>query len=107
MWPNLAQPQVHGMAESRSRFLGATGLGWAPSPRAAFQQYAQQRTGQVRYYATLSHWLTPFFQSNGPLLGLGRDLALPMMTAIPPIRRQMELAMTGVKTGWLSPDYAV
>lgn len=77
----------------------------APTPQAAFATYHRQRRGQIRYYATLSYFLTPFFQANGPWLGWGRDIGLPLMFSIPPIRWQMELAMTGVKTGWLSPDY--
>jgi 2-polyprenyl-6-methoxyphenol hydroxylase-like FAD-dependent oxidoreductase len=87
-------------AEALTQALAAT-----PTPQAAFQHYVRQRRGQIRYYATLSYFLTPFFQANGPWLGLGRDIGLPLMFSIPPIRWQMELAMTGVKTGWLSPDY--
>jgi len=82
-------------------------LAVAPTPHEAFKHYARQRKGQIRYYATLSYFLTPFFQANGPWLGMGRDIGLPLMFAIPPIRWQMELAMTGVKTGWLSRDYTL
>lgn len=82
-------------------------LAQAPTPQAAFAQYKHKRSGQIRYYATLSYFLTPFFQADGPWLGRGRDIGLPLMFSIPPIRWQMELAMTGVKTGWLSPDYSL
>jgi 2-polyprenyl-6-methoxyphenol hydroxylase-like FAD-dependent oxidoreductase len=85
----------------------AASLETAPGPAAAFRDYDRRRRGQIRYYAAVSRLLTPFFQSSGWLLGAGRDLALPLMMAVPPIRRQMELAMTGVKTGWLSRDLPI
>jgi 2-polyprenyl-6-methoxyphenol hydroxylase-like FAD-dependent oxidoreductase len=65
----------------------------------ALRSYARLRRASIRYYALLSRLLTPFFQSNLALLGFGRDLALPLMTRIPPLRRQMLLTVTGLKTG--------
>lgn len=100
--PHLGQGANLALLDAESL---AEALAAAAAPEAAFRQYARRRSGQVRYYAILSRLLTPFFQSNGWLLGAGRDLGLPLMMAVPPIRRQMELAMSGVKTGWLSPDY--
>ncbi len=86
---NLALLDAECLAES---------LSVTADPLSAFRRYHRRRASQTRYYATLSRLLTPFFQSEGWLLGFGRDLALPLMTAIPPIRRQMELALAGVKT---------
>jgi 2-polyprenyl-6-methoxyphenol hydroxylase-like FAD-dependent oxidoreductase len=67
--------------------------------REAFRRYAHLRHAPIRYYSLLSRLLTPFFQSDLALLGHGRDLALPVMTRIPPLRRQMLLTVTGLKTG--------
>ena len=71
-------------------------------PAAAFRLYCRTRAAQNGYYSTLSRILTPFFQSDAPLLGVGRDLTLPLMTAIPPLRKQMELSLAGVKHGLFS-----
>ena len=79
----------------------ADALATAEGVRAAFQRYEADRRAHVRYYATLSRLLTPFFQSEGWLLGLGRDIALPRMSCVPPLRHHMLLAMAGVKRGLL------
>lgn len=75
--------------------------------RSAFRLYERNRRSQTRYYATLSHLLTPFFQSEGWWLGMGRDLALPLMTSVPPMRREMELAMAGVRRGFFTGNMDV
>ncbi len=67
---------------------------------SALRLYQARRQGQLGYYAALSRFLTPFFQSEGWLLGAGRDVALPLMMRVPPLRREMERAMAGVKPGW-------
>jgi 2-polyprenyl-6-methoxyphenol hydroxylase-like FAD-dependent oxidoreductase len=69
---------------------------------AAFQHYTRTRSGQIQFYSLLSRIFTPFFQSDGTLLGMGRDIALPLMQALPPMRWQMELSLAGLKTGLLS-----
>jgi 2-polyprenyl-6-methoxyphenol hydroxylase-like FAD-dependent oxidoreductase len=82
-------------------------LGTAQHPAEAFCEYRRRRAGQSGYYASLSRLLTPFFQSDADVLGLGRDIALPLMTLIPPLRKQMELSLAGAKRGWLSADPAL
>jgi 2-polyprenyl-6-methoxyphenol hydroxylase-like FAD-dependent oxidoreductase len=67
----------------------------------ALQHYEAARARQIAYYATLSHWLTPFFQSHSQFCGAARDLGLPLLCRFPPTRARMELAMAGVRTGWL------
>lgn len=69
----------------------------APHFRQAFADYTRARRDHLRYYAFVTFLLTPFFQSNGFIKGLGRDLALPIMTRIPWIRRRMLLTMGGLK----------
>ena len=77
----------------------AAALQKADSPPAAFQDYRRARASQIRYYSALSWSLTPFFQSEGWVLGAGRDVALPLMSAIPLLRREMEWAMAGRRQG--------
>jgi 2-polyprenyl-6-methoxyphenol hydroxylase-like FAD-dependent oxidoreductase len=57
--------------------------------------YARQRTWQNRRYSLLSRGLSPFFQSDQTWLGMPRDLALPLMTAVPPVRALMERVLAG------------
>lgn len=69
-------------------------------PAQALPAYAAERRAQSRYLTLLSRWLSPFFQSDSRVLGWGRDLALPMMCAVPWTRRQMELSVAGAKRGF-------
>lgn len=66
----------------------------------ALPAYATERRTQCRYFTLLSRWLSPFFQSDSVVLGWGRDLALPVMCAVPWTRRQMELSVAGSKRGF-------
>jgi 2-polyprenyl-6-methoxyphenol hydroxylase-like FAD-dependent oxidoreductase len=61
--------------------------------------YERERRVQGRFYARLSAWLSPFFQSRTPLLGHLRNAGLPLLTSVPWLRRQMELTLAGVKRG--------
>lgn len=64
-----------------------------------FPAYERDRRGQGRFYARLSAWLSPFFQSRAPLLGHLRNAGLPLLTAVPWLRQQMELTLAGMKRG--------
>lgn len=68
--------------------------------RQAFRMYAQARKHHLRFYAWVTLLLTPFFQSNGMIKGLGRDIFLPLMPRVPWLRRQMALTMAGLKSGF-------
>ena len=81
-------------AECLTRHLAISPL------EAALDAYAVERKSQSRYLALLSRWLSPFFQSESNLLGLGRDIALPLLCAVPWTKRQMELTVTGAKRGF-------
>ncbi len=74
----------------------------APSPAVAFARYAQARRAQLRFYALVTHALTPFFQSDGWIKGAWRDAVLPWMTRLPWLRRQMALTMAGLKGGFFA-----
>lgn len=69
--------------------------------RQVFARYAARRQAHIRFYGSLTLALTPFFQSNGRIKGIGRDIALPILTHLPGIRGQMILAMSGLKGGYL------
>jgi 2-polyprenyl-6-methoxyphenol hydroxylase-like FAD-dependent oxidoreductase len=81
-------------AECLARHLSASDV------TTAVAAYAQERRSQSHYFGTLSQWLSPFFQSDYGILGLGRDIGLPVMCAVPWVRRQMELSVSGTKTGF-------
>jgi 2-polyprenyl-6-methoxyphenol hydroxylase-like FAD-dependent oxidoreductase len=72
-----------------------------PTPRAAFRAFRRKQKGYVRYYATVTYLLSPFFQSDWSFLGWGRDWALPLLPYIPWVKRQMLLTVCGVKGGFL------
>jgi 2-polyprenyl-6-methoxyphenol hydroxylase-like FAD-dependent oxidoreductase len=62
--------------------------------------WERERRRAGRYYGLLSAWLSPFFQSRVPFLGTLRNFGLPLLTAMPWVRRQMELTLAGAKAGF-------
>ncbi|MEO8276218.1 MAG: NAD(P)/FAD-dependent oxidoreductase [Thermoanaerobaculia bacterium] len=92
MSPHLGQGAnlALGDAESFARHLAATG-----SFAAAAPLYEKERQRAAIAYSRLSWFLTPFFQSNSRILGWGRDVALPILSATPPIRRLMARTLAG------------
>jgi 2-polyprenyl-6-methoxyphenol hydroxylase-like FAD-dependent oxidoreductase len=73
----------------------------ADAPVAAFAAFGAKQRAYVRYYATVTWFLSPFFQSDWRILGWGRDWTLPVLPWIPVVRRQMLLTVTGLKGGFL------
>jgi len=67
----------------------------AADPARAAEQYDRQRRGQVRAYAAVTFGLAPFFQSGSALLGLGRDLVLPVLPKIGLARGKMLQTLAG------------
>jgi 2-polyprenyl-6-methoxyphenol hydroxylase-like FAD-dependent oxidoreductase len=61
----------------------------------ALADYSARRRRQLGYYSRVTRLLTPFFQSDGWLLGLGRDIVFPLMQRIPPLRRLMLKTLRG------------
>ncbi len=88
---NLAMVDAWRLAES---------LRDAPTPLAAFRAFSRRQREYLRYYATVTYLLSPFFQSDWSILGWGRDLALPWLPVIPWVKRQMLLTVTGQKGGF-------
>jgi 2-polyprenyl-6-methoxyphenol hydroxylase-like FAD-dependent oxidoreductase len=64
-------------------------------PVDAFRAWERRRRWQNARYAYLSRALSPFFQSSHGWLGPTRDLALPAMGAVPPLRWFMEHVLAG------------
>ncbi len=70
--------------------------------KEAFTDYQSKRQASTRYYSMITALLTPFFQSDYPILGLGRDIALPLMPQIPWIKTQMISSMAGLKKSFFN-----
>jgi 2-polyprenyl-6-methoxyphenol hydroxylase-like FAD-dependent oxidoreductase len=62
---------------------------------ARLEAFDRRRRWQNRRYSLLSRGLSPFFQSDLAWLGPMRDMALPLMTAVPPVRALMERVLAG------------
>jgi 2-polyprenyl-6-methoxyphenol hydroxylase-like FAD-dependent oxidoreductase len=73
----------------------------SPTPAAAFAAFRERQRAFIRYYATVTWFLSPFFQSDWRILGWGRDMVLPWLPYIPVVRRQMLLTVSGLKGGFL------
>lgn len=79
----------------------------ADTPAMAFRQFAAAQRDYVRYYASVTWFLSPFFQSDWRILAWGRDLFLPLMPHIPVLRRQMLMTVCGLKGGFLKGPMVV
>jgi 2-polyprenyl-6-methoxyphenol hydroxylase-like FAD-dependent oxidoreductase len=73
----------------------------AETPALAFAAFRKSQRTYLRYYATVTWLLSPFFQSDWRVLGWGRDVALPLLPLIPVVKRQMLLTVCGLKGGFL------
>ena len=73
----------------------------AATPAAAFAAFRKMQRAYVRYYATVTWFLSPFFQSDWRVLGWGRDWTLPLLPRLPVVRRQMLMTVAGLKGGFL------
>ena len=99
MSPHLGQGANLALADASSfaRALAETG-----DFMAACERHEAARRPAVAYLSQLSFLLTPFFQSGSRILGWGRDVALPLLTAVPPLRRRMARTLAGKAGGWIS-----
>jgi 2-polyprenyl-6-methoxyphenol hydroxylase-like FAD-dependent oxidoreductase len=71
------------------------------SPLEAFRLWHRRQAAYLRYYAAVTFFLSPFFQSDVTFLGWGRDVVLPWLPRIPFVKKQMLLTMAGLKGGFL------
>ena len=104
MSPHLGQGINLAMVDAW-RFAAA--LRECRTPIAAFRKFQHQQKAYVRYYATVTYLLSPFFQSDWSFLGWGRDWALPILPHIPLVRRQMLMTVCGLKGGFFRGEIAV
>jgi 2-polyprenyl-6-methoxyphenol hydroxylase-like FAD-dependent oxidoreductase len=79
----------------------AAQLRHADTPHAAFTNFRAEQRTHLRYYQFVTFALSPFFQSDWPILGWGRDRVLPWLPRIPWVKRQMLLTVGGLKGGFL------
>ena len=70
-------------------------MGGETEPSAAWERWDRRRRWQNARYAMLSRVLSPFFQSSHAWLSMPRDVGLPIMGSIPPLRRFMEHVLSG------------
>lgn len=99
MSPHLAQGANLALVDA---YRFARRLRAAGSPGEAFRRFVGEQRAYLRYYAAVTFLLSPFFQSDWSVLGWGRDRALPLMTRVPWLRRQMALTASGLKGGFLA-----
>lgn len=62
----------------------------------AFRQYNARQRWRNFWYSGLSAALNPTFQGNSGLIGLARDICLPRLQRIPPLRWLMLRTLAGV-----------
>ena len=79
----------------------AAALAAAPTVEHALSAYAERRRAHLRYYALVTVALSPFVQSRGAAFGLLRDVALPMLTRVPLLRRHMAATAAGLVAGFV------
>lgn len=70
------------------------------SPHEAFRLWHRKQANYLRYYAAVTFFLSPFFQSDVTFLGWGRDVVLPWLPYIPWVKKQMLMTMAGLKGGF-------
>lgn len=99
--PQLGQGANLGLLDAHALALALAASADLP---AAMADFARRRGPATRFYRQASHLLTPFFQSNQPLLGLARDTLMVPFCLAPGLRRLMTTTLAGLRRGWLSAD---
>jgi 2-polyprenyl-6-methoxyphenol hydroxylase-like FAD-dependent oxidoreductase len=70
------------------------------TPLEAFRLWHRRQADYLRYYAAVTFFLSPFFQSDVTFLGWGRDVVLPWLPHVPFVKKQMLMTMAGLKGGF-------
>jgi 2-polyprenyl-6-methoxyphenol hydroxylase-like FAD-dependent oxidoreductase len=68
---------------------------------AGLARYTASRRAHLAYYQLATRWLTPFFQSDWPVLAFARDALMARAASLAFVRREMVRSMAGTKTGIL------
>ncbi len=99
MSPQLGQGANLGLLDA-SLLAGALASGEPLG--SALKHFSRERASQVGYYSRVSRALTPWFQSDYFWLAPIRDIALPLACRMKWSRRELLLALAGVKSGLFS-----
>lgn len=99
--PQLGQGANLGLLDAHAL---ARSLAEADDLPRAMELFAQRRGPPSRFYRRVSHLLTPFFQSDGHLLGVLRDLVMPHACQAPLARPMMTTVLAGLRRGWFATD---
>jgi 2-polyprenyl-6-methoxyphenol hydroxylase-like FAD-dependent oxidoreductase len=99
--PQLGQGANLGLCDAHA--LGRA-LGEASDLGEALAVFARRRDSASRFYRTASNLLTPFFQSDGVVLGIVRDLTIRHACYAPILRSMMTSTLAGLRCGWFSAD---
>lgn len=70
----------------------------------ALARYSRGRRDHLGYYQWATRFLTPFFQSDAPLLGWLRDTFMGLTCKVPYVRTRMVRTMCGLDRGVLLAD---
>ena len=92
---NMALLDAWALGQSIARARSGEQLDWAK----LWQHYHQQRASSTRFYQFLSRLITPLYQSEHWWAGGLRNLSFGWMNKIPYFRKEMNLSVTGLKTG--------
>lgn len=99
--PQLGQGANLGLLDAHAL---ARSLAEADDLPRAMELFARRRGPPSRFYRRVSHLLTPFFQSDGHLLGVLRDLVMPHACQAPLARPMMTTVLAGLRRGWFATD---
>lgn len=99
--PQLGQGANLGLLDAHA--LGRS-LAEAGDLSQAMDLFAQRRGPPSRFYRRASHLLTPFFQSDGQVLGVLRDAVMRHACQAPIVRPMMTTVLAGLRRGWFATD---
>jgi 2-polyprenyl-6-methoxyphenol hydroxylase-like FAD-dependent oxidoreductase len=99
--PQLGQGANLGLLDAHALGRSLAEAGDLPQ---AMELFARRRGPPSRFYRSASHLLTPFFQSDGQVLGVLRDLLMQHACQAPVARPMMTTVLAGLRRGWLSAD---
>jgi 2-polyprenyl-6-methoxyphenol hydroxylase-like FAD-dependent oxidoreductase len=92
MSPHLGQGANLALQDARAL---SDAIATSKSPEQAVRQYIRQRRRPAFFYGAVTAFLSPFFQGDNEILAWGRNIALPLMCSIPPIRKAMLRTLRG------------